>query len=205
VTVGRFTRKALRDVHGAAIGAGVAVFLVVLLHAASFPSYDQIQVMHSPDALKGIFGEAGSISSPEGYTGAYVSNITVPLAIFTIVLGTRAIASEEEAGTLDLLLSQPVGRPRLLLSKAVGLALGMALAVADALPAFLLGGLVAEQQMSVWRFLAAVVSLLPFVAIFLSFGLWAGALLSNRALAGTVSAAVVVAMYFLNAIGGVVE
>ena len=199
-------RKALRDMRGVAIGGAIAVFAIVLLHAAIYPSSGQTPstVLEYPDALKGMFGEAGSINRPEGYTGSYMGNVTALLAVLAIIVGTGATAAEEGAGTLDLLLAQPIPRRRLLLAKATGLVAGLSLAALASIPGFLLGGVSTDQHMSAWRFVAAAFSLIPFLALFLALGLWAGASLATRAVAGTATAGVVVAAYFLNAIGGAI-
>lgn len=198
-------RKAFRDVRGTAVGAAITVFVIVLIHAALYPSYYGKEGIQYPEALKGIFGEAGSITSPEGYNGAYLSNVTTFLAVVAVIVGTGATAGEEGAGTLDLLLSQPVPRRRLLSGKTVGLAAGLSLATLAGIPGFWLAGFAGDQHMSVWRFAQAALSELSPVLFFLSLGLLAGARLSSRAVAGTFAAAVVVAGYFLNAIGGAVD
>ena len=139
-------RKAFRDVRGTAIGAAITVFVIVLIHAALYQSYYGKESIQYPEALRGIFGEAGSITSPEGYNGAYLSNVTTFLAVVAVIVGTGATAGEEGAGTLDLLLSQPVPRRRLLSGKTVGLAAGLFLATLAGIPGFWLAGLAGDQQ-----------------------------------------------------------
>ncbi len=198
-------RKALRDARGALIGGGIAVFVIVMLHAAIYQSVSESPGNPHPDALEGIYGEAGDSTSPEGYTGAYLSNLAVLLAVIAIVVGTGATAGEEGAGTLDLLLSHPVTRRKVVLGKAAGLAVGLSLAALAGIPAFLLGGMAADQQLTGLRFGEAALSEIPFVLLFLAIGLWSGAALPTRALAGTVSAAVMVVAYVLTAVGGIVD
>ena len=154
-------RKALRDVRGMAIGGGIAIFINVLLHAIIYPSYGESPSIQYPDAIKGLFGEAGSATSPEGYAGSYLLNVAVLLAVLATVAGTGATAGEEGAGTLDVLLSQPVARWRLLLGKATGLAIGLSVAALMCIPAFLLASIAAEQRLSAWRVVAAGFSLRP--------------------------------------------
>ncbi len=198
-------RKALRDGRGIAIGAAITIFVNVVLHASIYPGPGEASSIEYPDVLKGIFGEAGSINSPEGYAGSYLANCALLLSILAIVVGTAATAGEEGAGTLDLLLAQPIARASLLLGKAAGLAGGLAAAALIAIPAFLVATLSADQHLSTWRLAAATLSLLPFPLLFLALGLWAGAALRSRAAAAMAATAVIVVAYFLNALGAAVD
>lgn len=194
-------RKSFRDARSVAIGGGLAILVNVLLHAMLYPSYGTSASMEYPDAIKGLFGEAGSSTSPAGYAGSYLVNSVTLLAVLATIAGTFATAGEEGAGTLDLLLAQPVRRWRLLLSKAAGPAAGLALAGFCSIPAFLIASTAGDQHLSIWRLAQAVLSFTPFVCLFLALGMWLGAWLPSRAVAGTASTAVLVVSYFLNAIG----
>ena len=67
-----------------------------------------------PEALKAFIAFGGSIDyvSGAGYLGSELFSFMVPLLflIAAVANGASAIAGEEERGTLDLLLSQPVTR-----------------------------------------------------------------------------------------------
>jgi ABC-2 type transport system permease protein len=54
-----------------------------------------------------------------GYFGSTVLGLLVPilLAVFAVAAGTKAIAGDEEAGTLDLVMAHPVRRVRLAASR----------------------------------------------------------------------------------------
>jgi ABC-2 type transport system permease protein len=197
-------RKALRDVRGLAIGGGLAVFAIVFLHAAIYPEYGEQSGIEYPEALKGIFGEAGTILSPEGYTTAYLSNILVFVAILAVIAGSAATAGEEGAGTLDLLLAQPVTRVRLLAGKAAGIAFGLALVSAASVPAYMLGQIFADNRISPGRFAEAILTSFPVAILFLAFALWAGASLSSRAAAATLGGGLAVVAYLLNLLGAAV-
>lgn len=90
-------------------------------------------------------GGALSLGTPAGYLQAELLSVTGPLLVVVLglLLGSRAGAGEEERGTLELLLAQPVSRRRVLLEQAGAAACGLLLvmaALAVALRA--LGGLV---------------------------------------------------------------
>jgi hypothetical protein len=74
-----------------------------------------------PEGLRKAFGE--DFASPAGYLQARLFSIFAPvlLLIYAIGAGSRAIAGEEERQTLDLLLSTPAPRRRVVLDKALAM------------------------------------------------------------------------------------
>jgi ABC-2 type transport system permease protein len=59
------------------------------------------------------------LATAAGYVGSSVFGLLIPLlvAVFAIAYGTRAVAGDEEAGTLDLLLAHPISRTRTALQR----------------------------------------------------------------------------------------
>jgi ABC-2 type transport system permease protein len=131
----------------------------------------------------------------------------VPLLLITIAIigGTGATASEESAGTLDLLLAQLVTRGPLLLEEAAGLALAILIAALFSLPGFLLGTAFTDVGSSTGRLRAAVLDMLPIAFIFLALSLSAGAALRSRGLAAALATGGVVVSYFVYTVGAAVD
>ena len=79
-----------------------------------------------PDVFKELIGSAGGFTTPEGYLGSELFSFLGPilLLVYAIGAGARAIAGEEEGGSLDLLLSTPVRRRRVLVDKFEAMVLG---------------------------------------------------------------------------------
>lgn len=79
-----------------------------------------------PEGARALFSDTGEFFSPVGYLSSQVFYLMAPLliGILAISLGTSLIGREERDGTIELLLSRPVSRTRLLAAKAVaGLAI----------------------------------------------------------------------------------
>lgn len=111
----------------------VALVGTALMYSALYPSvrdsgdtFDEY-IKQLPDVFKTILGE--DFTSPVGYLWSQLFTSVGPivLIVYTVGLGARAIAGEEEAGTLDLLLATPLVRSTVLRDKAVGMILGTAL------------------------------------------------------------------------------
>ncbi len=73
-------------------------------------------------ASAGLDGSAGLALQTFGRTTATLMNLCLLLApIVAVLTGAAAIAGEQDRGTLEMLLAQPIARSRLLLAKYFGL------------------------------------------------------------------------------------
>ncbi len=118
--------KTLRDQRRSmvwwSLGAGILVGVMV----GFYPTIEGIEgfqelVDQYPDSLMAMFGasDLANIATPAGYLNAELFGFMVPMlmAVFAVGRGSGAVAGEERAGTMELLLSQPVSRNRLVLEK----------------------------------------------------------------------------------------
>lgn len=119
----RVLRKSLRDNRRGWIGWGIALAAVAAMYANFWPTIGKNPQMSAaleayPPALKEAL-HMEDLSRPETYLGATVFGLLVPilLAVMAISAGMKAIAGDEEAGTLDLVAAQPVGRVSLALQR----------------------------------------------------------------------------------------
>ncbi len=74
-----------------------------------------------PESAKALFTDTQDLFSPVGYLSSQLFYLMLPmiLSILAIGMGSSLIAREETDGTLELLLSRPVSRARLLTNKAL--------------------------------------------------------------------------------------
>jgi ABC-2 type transport system permease protein len=75
-----------------------------------------------PDALSAMVGGI-DLATPEGWYMAENFSLVVPIALIvgTVVVGTGAIAGEEESGNMGLLLASPISRTRVVVEKSVAM------------------------------------------------------------------------------------
>jgi ABC-2 type transport system permease protein len=122
--------KSLRDV---ALWTGAAIGLVLVLVAIVMPVYDVLGEQYMsllesmPAWIAVVYGEAAGDTA--GLVGIALFTLMGPLIVlvYAIGLGTGAAVGEEEAGTLPLLLANPLSRTRVLATKAAVTALGIIL------------------------------------------------------------------------------
>ena len=122
--VRRVWTKTLRDQRRAFLWWALGFVLTVFMYAAFWPSVRtnaaQLNqyIEKFPQAIKNMTGGA-NFGTPQGYVQTELFSPLGPLLllVYAIGAGARAIAGEEETGTLDLLLSTPVSRRRILIEK----------------------------------------------------------------------------------------
>lgn len=198
--------KALRDRRRAtivwSIGLASLTALIFLYWPTvkSNPELDRF-LRGLPEGVRAITGRA-SFTTPAGYLNGELFSLMLPLLLLVVAIGmgARAIAGEEERGTLELLLSAPVTRRRVLLEKvAAGLVVLSVLGVV-LFASLLVGARVADMDIGAGRLAAATLSVialsLPFGALALALGCATGA--RGTAIGPTV--AVAAAMYLLNSL-----
>jgi len=117
-----------RDRRGAIAGWCAGWAVLVSMYVATWPTvrshakqYDDI-LAGLPKAMRSAIGAegGGAFSTPGGYLTAELLGVTGPIVAVTmgVLLGVTVLAHDEDDGTLELVLVQPVSRTRLLLARA---------------------------------------------------------------------------------------
>lgn len=162
-----------------------------------------------PEPLLALFGvdDVDALLTATGLINSrlYAGVGPVIVAVLGISLGTSAIAGEEEAGTLDLLLAQPVTRTQIVVEKLVAAAVLITMVVAALFLALSALNPIFELELGFGGILAANVALGLFALVFASFALAVGAVTGNRGLTIGVSAAVTGALFFLNGLAPLID
>ncbi len=118
-----------------------------------------------PDAIVGMIGGA-NLASPQGWFQAEIFALIAPVAGFalTIVIGSKALAGEEQKHTMDLLVANPLPRSTVILQKSAtmvvyALLLGLATLAGSWIGALLGGAEVGLLNMAAASLLLALLSL----------------------------------------------
>ena len=91
---------------------------------ASLPEETLSSFENFPEELIALFG-GGDMSTPEGWYTLETFGLMAPLSVIlvTAIMGAGALAGEESRRTMGLLLANPLSRHRIVLEKAVPMAL----------------------------------------------------------------------------------
>lgn len=183
--------------------AGMVIVYTALLVGPMFNGLSDVLQDFSraiPEALLAMIGGV-DMGTPEGWYQTEVFSITVPAALIvvTAMMGARALAGEEQDNTMDLLLSNPVTRTRVVIEKGISLALiGLGLGVATFVGT-MAGSLIGGLGMS-WGNVAAASLLAALLGIFFGFvALAVSAATGSRRVAVMSAAGAAFVAYFANA------
>lgn len=172
---------------------------------AIYPSVEEalVKVVRNyPAALKEAFG-VGELSSVEQYLNAEMLSLIVPLAIGYLAVRSLAsgLSGASESGRLDVLLSSPVSRRRIVAASFCSAAIEVAAVLIFALLLTLLGSLLAGANLSFSSALAGFASVWPLALLSAGLGIVVtGFSLRTSVVTGSV-AGVLVGMYVIDLIG----
>jgi len=203
--------KTIYDRRHGLVWWSVGIALLTISVLSVWPSvrdeYQQL-VQNYPEALLAFFGiEKGGLGTAAGYLQAELFGLMLPLILIAYMVAacSAATAGEQEAGTLEFLLSQPVSRTRVLLEKYLGICISLATITVVFVVALVVATGVFDLRIATANLLAATVSALVLAALFGAIALLAGAITRHRALAAGVASAAAVAAYLLSSLAGLVE
>ena len=118
--------KSLRDYRVAILGWGIGLGLLVFFYYASILS--QLAGTSAADLQQiagqfSFFGETVRTDTPGGYiTFKIMGSVPVVLGIWALLAGARMTRGEEETGALDIVLSTPQSRLRVVVQKVLAMA-----------------------------------------------------------------------------------
>jgi ABC-2 type transport system permease protein len=206
--------KTLRDARRAiawwtlGLAAMTALMIAVYPSVRDNPDLNKL-VEDYPDAFKAFFGLGGEVdyTSAVGYLNSELFSFMVPLllTIAAIGAGARATAGEEERGTLDLLLANPLSRRRLVLEKVAALAAELALLALALWLSLLVGTELTGMQVTAGHLAAATLTAALFAFAYGVIALLLGAATGRRGVATGVAAAAAVAAYLLSSLAELVD
>jgi ABC-2 type transport system permease protein len=194
--------KNLRDNRRLYLGWAIAIAAIGAMYSAFWPTFGHNENLTKavdafPQSMRDAFHMQDYASAP-GYFGSTVFGLLVPIlmAVFAISIGVKALATDEQAGTLDLVLAHPVGRVRLALARYGAIVLAVALAAAVLLAAVLALRVPAKfTELSPGNIAAIGLQLALFGICFASIAFGVGAYTGKRVYALGIGAYVAVAGY----------
>ena len=209
LTVFRYSLRTLRgQILGWGIGLALVGMMLVSMYDSIAASADELEAYLEvfPEEFMAFFGEFTSFSTPEGYLGIeFFSYMPLILGIFSVLIGSGLLVSDEEAGTLDLILGHPVSRSALFFGRLLGFlcaSVGILVLtwVGFALP-------LGSSAMDIgWVQLAQpLLALLAQVLLFGALALFLSMVLPSRRLAATTAGLLLVASFFITGFANIDE
>lgn len=194
--------RALRDVRWTALWYAIGSAIYVSVMVAFYPTMrdntemlDELMKVY-PEAIRQAFG-IEDISSFIGFIGAEFLSVVWPLilAVFLIMAGTATVAQEIERGTVELWLSVPTRRARLLAAKTLAIAAGVAFVIACTLLVMSGGALVISESLSVRGLIALFAVVMSFTLAVLGYSVLLSTMFNERGKAAGIAAIVTLGSY----------
>lgn len=187
--------KALYDRRRGLMGWAIGILLLTLYVGGFYPVLAENEAIlkmfeNAPASLRVLVGNIENLTTAEGFFDIELFNFFFPLffSVVTIGQGLAAIVGEEQRGTLDVLLANPISRTRHVLESAAAIAAtSLLLSVVTAF-SILLANALFDLQINAGRVVQASLALALFATLMGCAALAAGAWLGeyNRALGATV-------------------
>lgn len=188
-------------------GLGIALLIVYVTIVVGDSSVletfnDVIEKM--PPALMEMFGmNMDTIGTIEGYLAFGVFTYTaIILAVYGVIAGLGVTANEEDAGISDVLLSLPVARWRVIVEKLAAYTVMLLGIVAIDFAAMTLTMRTTTYNLDMGNLFQSFLNLVPFTLLIMVFTAFVATLVRGRNTAGAITAAFVIASYFVDSLGG---
>jgi ABC-2 type transport system permease protein len=183
------------------------------MYVALYPSIGALGELEKmldqfPPAFREFFASSSlNLSTPEGFLNMELFTFVAPLLIlaYTVVVCGGATAGEEENGTMDLLLANPVPRWRIVVEKSAAFVVGTVVIGIGMWLGAAAGAAAVDIDLDLWLVGQAITSAVLLGLALGGLALALGAITGRRWLAAGVSLMVVVAGFFLNGLGALVD
>ena len=189
-------------------GLGIAAYTLLIVafwptaknNAALFSSY----ISQLPEAFVKAFGIA-DIAHFEGFIGAEELNFMWPLIVlvFVIMAASSFVAGEIDRGTVELWLSVPVARWRLLSAKQIALLIGIVVLAAITVALIAVAGRLANEPLATSGLLATGVVLSALCIAVGGYTSLFSSIFSSRGSAAGLAAGVTIGSYLLGILSGI--
>ncbi|MFA5629124.1 MAG: ABC transporter permease subunit [Dehalococcoidales bacterium] len=206
--------KTLRDHRNSllfwALGLAAAAFLMATFYptiAESASAINQYIEAIPPELLALFAGGLSDFTSPAGFLNTELFFMIIPLLfmIFAIGRGSGAIAGEEESGTLDILLSYPLHRWQIVISKFASIAMQTFILAIVLWLSLLIGAAIVGMKIGWAELLAGCISAALLGLTFGTLALAVGCASGNKGLAIGAASGIAAISYFTNALAGAVS
>lgn len=191
-----------------AIGTSALIILTVLF----FPQVSDIpelsEIFDKESAIASVFmGGFTDMTSPEGYLNSQLFAMAIPLIliIFSINRCSGTIATEEDRGTLDVLLSHPISRLRVISEKLIAILLESVFLSVVIFVSVVIGASMVKMDLSITGPLSVTISTLLLSTLFGTLALAVTAVNGKRGIAIGISGGIGVLTYFIYALTPLTE
>jgi len=201
-----FKRRLLKNwlmILGWGLGLGILGYYLFDIYDTFFKrDVDLMELFNAfPEDLMAFFGGDVDLFSPSGFLHLeFFSYMPIVLGIMVVSAAASLISKDEEEGTLELIIAQPVHRITLFLSRTFALILSVVLILGITWVGFYLGAEFNDFDLSQVELTRPFISLFAILMLFLSIALLLSMILPSSSSAGFVSGFLLIASFFISSL-----
>ena len=204
--------KTIRDLRWPTFWVALGMGAMTGYFAVLFPTYSKLVDLNDilskmGPAAKLMGASLGDASSLVGFLHIELFSMILPALMVVLAAGMASgfTAGEESRGTIDVLLSYPVSRRRLILEKTLALVLACIVAAVAVWVLALAGAAASASALPPDKLAAALVMLVLLGLAFGAIALAISAATGNRGAAIGVAVGLMVLMYLVDAVASIVD
>jgi ABC-2 type transport system permease protein len=203
--------KTIRDLRWPTFWVGLGMGAMTGYFALLYPTYSKLFDLNSMLDKMGpaakLLGAGGDASSLVGFLHIELFSMILPALMVAFAAGMASgfTAGEESRGTIDVLLSYPVSRRRVVLEKAAAVVIGCVVAAAAVWVFALAGATASSSPLPPDRLAESLAMLVLLGLAFGAIALAISAATGNRAAAIGAAIALMVVMYLIDALAAIVD
>ncbi len=195
------------------IGMGaLMVFMVILTPAMQGMNLVSLFEAMPPTVLAAFGMGDGSqealeiFATPEGIIAfGFFGKMALIFAAYPVVMGLRATSREEADGTLDVTLSLPVSRSRVIFERFLAYALDIVILILFMIGGLYLGIATTGVELDAAALSILVLNLIPVLVFVLAVTVFVGAMVSKRQMVVAIMTIFVVASFIIQTVGAMVS
>lgn len=188
---------------------GIGLASMGLLVVLMIPVFDIQQFKEMletfPPMMLAMFGIGSDIelfATNEGFVAiGFFGKFALIFAVYPVVMGMRITANDEDNGIMDMVLSLPVQRTRVIIERFLAYALSVVIVVLMVYLGMMLGVVVSGVDLNMNALSTVIFNLIPVLIFVLAFTLLIGTLIRRRRIALSIVTAFVIASFMLQTIG----
>lgn len=206
-----FKRRLLKNwvmILGWGLGLGLLGYYLFDIYETFFQrDVNLMEVFNAfPDDIMAFFGGDVDLFTPSGFLHLeFFSYMPIVLGIVVVTAAASLISKDEEEGTLELIIAQPINRLTLFASRTIALILSVILILAITWVGFYLGANYNNFDLSLAELTRPFVSLFTILMLFLSLALLLSMILPSSSSAGFVSGFLLIASFFISSLARIDE
>jgi ABC-2 type transport system permease protein len=203
--------KTLRDLRWPTFWVALGMGGMTAYFAILFPTYSKILDISSLMAKMGpvakLMGATSDVNTLTGFLHIELFSMILPALMVVLAAGIASgfTAGEESRGTIDVLLSYPISRRRLVLEKSLAVLIACVVAAAATWALGLLGAAISSSPLAADKLAAACAMLVLVGLVYGSIALAISTATGNRGVAIGVAVGLLVVTYLIDGLANIVD